>query len=140
MNNAISRFYEPHRTSYDTALGEIRRGKKTSHWMWYIFPQLKQRGRSSMATYYGLEDIEEAKAYVADELLYTHLVEISSALLELNISDPNGVFGSPDDKKLRSSMTLFAVVCGENSVFQKVLDKFYDGKPDYYTLKILGKN
>ena len=135
----IARFYEPHRTSYDSALREIKNGRKTSHWMWYIFPQLKGLGRSDMSLYYGINGIEEAKAYMEDELLRAHLEEISAALLELETSDAHAVFGSPDDKKLKSSMTLFAVLCGENSVFQQVLDKFFGGKPDYRTLKELGR-
>ena len=133
----LSRFIEAHQQSYQRALTEIRNGRKTSHWMWYIFPQLKELGRSSTAKYYGIEDLEEAKMYLAHPVLGTRLKEISEALLKLETNDPYRVMGDIDGLKLCSSMTLFAEVAGYGSVFGKVIDKYYNGNKDMNTIHIL---
>ena len=122
---------------YDDALREIRNGRKRSHWIWYIFPQLKELGYSSMAKFYGIRDLAEAKEYLAEPTLRARLIEISQALLDLPSNDPLAVMGSPDDKKLRSSMTLFAAADPDCPVFRQVLDKFFRGKPDQRTLDLL---
>lgn len=133
----VERFLQPQKEDYEQALSEIKAGRKYSHWIWYIFPQLKGLGRSYYATFYGISSMEEAKAYLAHPILRGRLVEISKALLELKTSNPTSVMGSPDDKKLRSSMTLFALVAPEEKTFRQVLDKFYDGKMDQRTIELL---
>lgn len=132
----IERFYEVHKVFYPDALKEIQSGRKRSHWMWYIFPQLKFLGQSYNAVYYGLENAEEAKAFYDDDYLGGNLREICQALLECESDDPMMVMGFPDDLKLCSSMTLFYIVTGDE-LFRKVLDKFYDGKQDEVTVKNL---
>lgn len=138
MNYEISRFMKAHQTDYQRALSEIKNGKKVSHWMWYIFPQLKGLGRSSMSEYYGIKDLDEAKVYLADPILGKHLIEICNALLSLDTNDATEVMGRPDDRKLKSSMTLFDAATESLDIFQMVLDKYYNGKKDYRTLKMLG--
>lgn len=134
----LSRFHNAQAHDYQTALSEIRSGRKRSHWIWYIFPQIEGLGFSSTSQYYAIRGLDEAKAYLADQLLRSRLEEISLALLDLDSSDPSAVMGYPDDLKLRSSMTLFAAVEPENGIFQSVLDKFFDGIPDERTLRLLG--
>ena len=123
--------------SYQTALSEIRAGEKQSHWMWFIFPQLKGLGFSDTAQYYGIDGLAEAKAYMENEVLSARLIEITSAALALKSSDASEVFGYPDDLKFRSSMTLFSLVEPKNEIFQRALDKFFDGKPDERTIELL---
>jgi uncharacterized protein (DUF1810 family) len=135
----LNRFRHAQRNSYNTALAEIRRGRKISHWMWYIFPQIDGLGVSETAQYYAISGMAEAQAYLSDPTLGEHLVEISRALMELDTSDASEVFGYPDDMKLRSSMTLFSLVPGADPVFAQVLDKYYGGEPDDLTLSVLGK-
>lgn len=134
----LERFISAHRINYDQALSEIRNGKKRSHWMWYIFPQLKGLGCSSTSDYYGIENLEEAKCFLKDEYLGAHLIEISSALLILDSNDARMVMGKPDDKKLKSSMTLFSAAAPQEKVFLRVLEKYFNGRPDYRTLGKLG--
>ena len=134
----LERFVSAQKRDYLTALGEIRQGRKRSHWMWYIFPQLKGLGMSSTSYFYGIENLDEAKAFLNDPYLGKNLMEISEALLSLNTGDARSVMGSPDDLKLRSSMTLFSLASPENPVFKKVLEKYYHGIQDPATLRILG--
>ena len=138
MNYEISRFMNAHQTDYQRALTEIKNGKKVSHWMWYIFPQLKGLGRSFTSEYYGIQDLDEAKAYLADPILGRHLIEICNALLSLDTNDATEVMGRPDDRKLKSSMTLFDAATESSDVFRLVLEKYYNGKKDYRTLEMLG--
>ncbi|MBQ3661424.1 MAG: DUF1810 domain-containing protein [Firmicutes bacterium] len=135
----LSRFLEAQNNSYDTALREIRAGRKRSHWMWYIFPQIRGLGYSAMAQHYAIRDLGEAREYLRHPLLGPRLIEISEALLALDQSDPRRVMGSPDDLKLRSCMTLFQCAAPDQPVFGKVLDKFYGGRPDERTLEILNR-
>lgn len=135
----LSRFLEAQNNSYDTALREIRAGRKRSHWMWYIFPQIRGLGYSAMAQHYAIRDLGEAREYLQHPLLGPRLIEISEALLALDQSDPRRVMGSPDDLKLRSCMTLFQCAAPDQPVFGKVLDKFYGGRPDERTLEILNR-
>ena len=134
----LDRFLDAQRGDYAAALSEVRRGRKTSHWMWYIFPQIAGLGQSSTARYYSIRDLEEAREYYAHPVLGQRLREISGALLDLRGSDPVAVFGGIDSMKLKSSMTLFAVAAPDDPLFQQVLDKFYGGKPDRWTLQLLG--
>ena len=136
MSEGLERFVKAQERSYQTARSEIQYGQKMSHWMWYIFPQLKELGYSSTAKYYGIVDRKEAEAYLAHPVLGNRLREISSELLKLESCDPGYVMGYPDDLKLKSCMTLFLEISGE-SMFQKVLDKFFDGEKDEATLKLL---
>ncbi|RZJ29305.1 MAG: DUF1810 domain-containing protein [Flavobacterium sp.] len=137
MEFNLDRFLDAHRQSYDAALREISSGRKLTHWMWFIFPQLKGLGRSETALYYGIENIAEAEAYLAHEVLGKHLVEISEALLSVENKSANAVFGYPDDLKLHSSMTLFSQVQNSNPVFRKVLDNYFNGADDGKTMSLL---
>lgn len=138
MDYDLSRFLKAQQRDYPYALSEIRAGKKVSHWIWYIFPQLKGLGHSFMCECFGIKDLDEAKAYLADPTLQDHLVEICEALLSLDTNDAFAVMGHPDDRKLQSSMTLFDAATDSIDSFQKVLDKFYNGEKDPRTLKMLG--
>lgn len=133
----LDRFKKAQASDYATSLSEIKNGRKESHWMWYIFPQLKGLGFSSMAEFYGIDGLAEAKAYIADDLLRGRLVEISDALLGVASSDAREVMGYPDDLKLKSCMTLFMVAAPELEVFGKVLEKFFGGEKDLKTVKII---
>lgn len=121
--------------SYNIALNEVRNGRKRNHWIWYIFPQIAGLGQSSTSKFYGIQSLSEAKAYLENELLRNRLLEITSALLEQNDSAQN-IFGGLDAMKVCSSMTLFDLIA-PNNIFEKVLDKFYDGKKCKRTLSIL---
>ncbi len=136
MSDGIQRFIEAQKRSYDTALEEIKRGKKRSHWMWYIFPQMKGLGHSSTAQYYGIENRKEAEEYLAHPILGSRLLEISKELLKLESNDPRAVMGEPDNWKLKSCMTLFEIVSNE-PVFGQVLDKFFGGERDKTTVEML---
>ena len=137
MTYDLQRFLKAQERDYNTALSEIRSGRKRSHWIWYIFPQIRGLGFSSTAQFYAIQDLGEAQAYMKDPVLRERLLEISSALLLLSSSDPTEVMGYPDDLKLRSSMTLFMTAAPEESVFRQVLDKYFGGNPDDKTLQIL---
>lgn len=136
---SLDRFIKGHYMDYETAISEIKAGRKRSHWIWYIFPQIHGLGMSRTSEIYAIESLEEAKAYMNNELLKSHMIEICNALLELDESDPTKVMGYPDDLKLRSSVTLFTEATPEYDVFQKVLDKFYSGEKDERTLEILSR-
>ncbi len=136
----LSRFLEAQKNSYDTALREIKAGRKRTHWMWYIFPQIRGLGYSAMANHYAIRNLDEALEYVQHPVLGLRLIEISEALLALDESDPRRVMGPPDDLKLRSCMTLFQCAAPDQPVFGKVLDKFYGGRPDGRTLEILSRS
>lgn len=135
----LERFYKSQEYDYETALSEIRNGRKESHWMWYIFPQITGLGRSTTAEYYAIKSKEEAKGYIEDPVLGKRLIEISQALFQIESDDAEMVMGWPDNLKLRSCMTLFAEVAPEQPVFRNVLEKFYDGEMDGKTLDILKK-
>ena len=130
----LDRFKKAQARDYAIALSEIKNGRKQSHWMWYIFPQLKGLGFSSMAEFYGIDGLAEAKAYIADDLLRVRLVEISEALLNVPSSDAREVMDYPDDLKLKSCMTLFMEAAPEIDVFGKVLEKFFGGEKDLKTI------
>ena len=137
-NYDLERFVKAQEYDYPVALREIKAGHKRSHWIWYIFPQLKGLGRSHRAQVYGIEDIGEARAYLEHEVLGARLREICGALMQLESSDPSEVMGGyPDDLKLQSCMTLFAAISEDNSVFHRVLDKFFGGQTDAKTLAML---
>ena len=133
----LQRFIDAQKNNYDQALKEIKNGCKVSHWMWYIFPQIKGLGHSSTAVYYAIDSLDEAKEYLQNPILNKRLFEISNALLELKNNNPVIILGYPDNLKLQSSMTLF-YVASRNKVFKQVIDKFYDGQFDKNTLRIIG--
>ncbi|MFT4156029.1 DUF1810 domain-containing protein [Parafilimonas sp.] len=134
----LERFVEAQETEYSIALNEIKNGKKETHWMWFIFPQVLGLGFTSTSMFYGIKDLDEATAYLYHPVLGWRLIEISNVLLTLNTNNVREIFGSSDAVKLRSSMTLFAAVPGADKVFQLVLDRFFGGKPDEKTLQLLG--
>lgn len=136
-NHDLSRFVSAQEGRYEMAYAELANGRKRSHWMWYIFPQLSGLGSSPMARRYALSGLEEAKAFLAHPLLGTRLVHISALLLSLETNKPTEIFGFPDDIKLRSSMTLFALARPEEPVFEQVLDRFFGGDKDPLTLRLL---
>ncbi len=135
MNN-LDRFIKAQERDYFKALNEIKKGKKTTHWIWYIFPQLDGLGYSSTAKYYGIKGENEAIEYIENEYLRNHLLEISNELLKIENKSINDIMGYPDDLKLKSCMTLFDYV-SDYEVFSKVLEKYYDGTYDEITIKIL---
>lgn len=133
----LQRFTSAHQENYATALKEIQRGRKQSHWMWYIFPQVEGLGYSYTSRFYAIRSLEEAKAFLQDPYLGGHLSEICNELLRLETNNATEVFGKPDDIKLCSSMTLFCLAAGSDSVFAQVLDKFFNGKQDAKTKRLL---
>lgn len=133
----LERFLKAQERDYSQALHEIRTGRKRSHWIWYIFPQLSALGYSETAKYYGIRDLAEANEYYRHPVLRSRLLEISNALLDLEESDPNRVMGYPDDLKLQSCMTLFSMADDADDVFLRVLQKFYGGQKDSATIKLL---
>lgn len=126
------------RRTYDAALAELRAGRKRSHWMWFVLPQLAGLGMSSTAEHFGVHGAPEARAYLAHPVLGRRLRECARALTELDGHDPVAVLGAVDAVKLRSSMTLFAHVDPDEPVFREVLDRYYAGADDPATLSLLG--
>lgn len=135
--NSLERFLEAQEHKYDIALKEIRAGKKRTHWMWYIFPQLRGLGRSQMAYTYGVNGIEEARKYLAHPILSARLIEITEALLEHKNKPAYKILGDIDDMKLKSCMTLFSLISENGSVFHQALNYFFDGKQDLNTLNLI---
>ncbi|WP_242928412.1 DUF1810 domain-containing protein [Pontibacter vulgaris] len=135
----LNRFLSAQEQIYPSALAEIKSGRKRSHWMWFIFPQLDGLGFSETSRFYAIKSKEEAIAYLNHTILGARLQEITEALLNINGKTASEIFGSPDDVKLKSSMTLFALVSKENSVFQQVLDKYFNGVKDTKTLHLLNE-
>ncbi len=138
MKNDLERFLKAQDKDYEQALKEIKKGRKTSHWIWYIFPQIAGLGFSSTSKYYSIKDKNEAIEYLKNNTLKHRLIEICEALLSLESDDATYVMGYPDDLKLKSSMTLFSEV-SDIDVFKKVLDKFYNGEKDEMTISLLNK-
>ena len=134
----LDRFVKAQEKMYDIALNEIKNGKKISHFMWYIFPQLKGLGYSEISNYYGISGLEEAKEYLEDEILGNRLYNITLELLKINEDDPINIFGNVDALKLKSSMTLFDIV-SDDEIFYDILKKYYGGKKDERTIALLGK-
>ena len=133
----LKRFLEAQEDDFASALAEIKRGRKQSHWMWYIFPQIAGLGFSSTSKFYAIKNIAEAENYLAHPVLGERLIEISEALLEIEGRTAHQIFGSPDDMKLKSSMTLFGALENTNPVFQRVLGKYFDGVKDRKTLELI---
>lgn len=136
----LTRFVSAQAHSYEQALKEVLNGKKQSHWMWYIFPQIRGLGRSSTSQRYGIASANEAYAYLEHELLGPRLIVISEATLSIEGRSAADIFGRHDDMKLRSCASLFAFVSDTNSVFNRILDKYFDGKSDKRTDRLLEKH
>ncbi len=138
-DDELDMFIEAQDTVWHDVLNELQAGKKTSHWMWFVFPQLAELGRSDLAQLYGLEDLNEATAYLHHEELKRRLLVVSSLLLEHAGTDPADILGEVDAKKLRSSMTIFAAVHDAPPIFQQVLEVFYGGTPCAHTVAALSR-
>lgn len=137
--NNLKRFIEAQETDYAIALSEVKNGRKQSHWMWYIFPQIQGLGFSETSKFYAIKDVNEAEEFLRHPVLGSRLIDICHQLLALKSNDANRIFGSPDDVKLKSSMTLFSSLPDTNPVFQLVLDKFFNGTKDNRTLAQIKK-
>ncbi|HZZ74340.1 MAG TPA: DUF1810 domain-containing protein [Puia sp.] len=137
MENSLERFTDAQENTYGTALAEIQQGRKQSHWMWFIFPQIAGLGFSETSRFYALNGLKEAAGFLDDPVLGSRLVNISRELLKLKTNDAHRVFGSPDDLKLKSCMTLFSMVPGADPAFQQVLEKFFHGEKDTKTLQLI---
>ncbi len=135
--NDLKRFIDAQDANYQIALSEVRHNRKQSHWMWYIFPQIQGLGFSETSKFYAIKDINEAEEFLKQPVLGSRLVHICNELLNLECNDANKIFGSPDDLKLKSSMTLFCSLHNSNHVFQLVLEKFFNGTKDNKTLRII---
>jgi uncharacterized protein (DUF1810 family) len=133
----LERFVDAQRDVYAQALAEIRAGRKRTHWMWFIFPQIAGLGSSVTSQHFAIHDRAEAQAYLDHPILGPRLIECARALLDLDAGSASDVFGYPDDMKLKSSMTLFSEVSGRGSVFAQLLDKYFNGQSDERTVKLL---
>lgn len=133
----LNRFVQAHEDDYERALSEIKSGRKRSHWMWYIFPQFDGLGFSTMSKRYSIKSVAEAKAYLSHPILGPRLTECVEAVLSVEGRSAYEIFGSPDDMKLRSCATLFASVSPKSSIFDQLLEKFFQGKRDDKTLRLL---
>jgi uncharacterized protein (DUF1810 family) len=134
----LNRFVSAQESDYQRALAELRNGRKRSHWIWYIFPQIDGLGFSSTAKHYSIKSLDEARAYLAHPVLGQRLAECAEALLTIENRTAHQILGSPDDLKVRSCATLFALGSPAGSVFERLLEKFYDGVRDEKTLRLLG--
>lgn len=133
----LQRFIDAQGSVYPVALAEITKGRKQSHWMWFVFPQIQGLGFSATSKLYAINDIHEAEAYLQHPILGSRLLEISNVLLRLESNNAHAILGSPDDMKLQSSMTLFSSVQNTDPVFASVLQKFFEGMKDENTLRRL---
>ncbi|HWU80161.1 MAG TPA: DUF1810 domain-containing protein [Caulobacter sp.] len=135
--SSLSRFVEAQASVHDGALAELRRGQKTGHWIWFVFPQIAGLGHSPTARFYAIADLAEARAYLAHPVLGPRLVEAVETINALPGRDAHAVLGSPDDLKLRSSLTLFQAADPDEPAFQRALDKYFGGRADPLTLEKL---
>jgi uncharacterized protein (DUF1810 family) len=136
-NKTLTKFLDAQNQMYLQALAEVRNGRKESHWMWFIFPQLKGLGSSDTARFYAINDLEEAEAFLNHPILGSHLLEITRVLLQHEDKAPSEIFPHPDDLKLHSSITLFSLVENSDPLFDEVLTNFFEGNPDQKTVALL---
>lgn len=136
MNHNLHRFIDAQSGIYEQAIKELRQGRKTSHWMWYIFPQIQGLGYSPTAKFFAIGSLEEAKEYLNDSILGNRLIECCQAILQLEGKTAEEIFGSVDAMKLKSSMTLFSLAT-DNPVFDRVLEMYYDGEKDDLTQQLI---
>jgi len=137
MSEDLARFVEAQQPVMDDVRAELAAGRKRTHWMWFVFPQLRGLGHSAMARHYGIASRDEAAAYLAHPVLGPRLREGVELVLAVQGRTAHEIFGSPDDLKLRSCLTLFREVDGEGGVFGRALARYYDGQPDPMTLQLL---
>lgn len=133
----LGRFVTAQEQTYDAALRELEAGRKTGHWMWFVFPQAEGLGRTTTSRHYAIRSLDEARAYLDHPVLGHRLVTCCEALLRIRDRSARAVMGDPDDLKLRSSMTLFATVAPEIGVFSRVLERFFEGEADPLTVEIV---
>ena len=135
--NFLDRFVKAQTNTYEVAMNEIKNGRKRTHWMWFIFPQLRGLGMSSISRYYGLENFDEAKAYLIHPVLSGRLYELCGELLKHKDKTALEIFGDIDEMKLKSSMTLFALTSEDYTIFDEVLEHFFGGEMDEVTVKLI---
>ncbi|HRI39033.1 MAG TPA: DUF1810 domain-containing protein [Nitrospira sp.] len=133
----LQRFLDAQELVYDTVLAELRAGRKSSHWIWFIFPQIAGLGHSTMAQQFAIASLDEAKAYLQHPFLGQRLRECTQLVLNVEERSAEEIFGYPDDLKFRSCMTLFMATATDNALFKNALHKYFDGQPDQKTLDIL---
>ncbi len=136
----LKRFLTAQEGVYERALAELKAGRKRTHWMWYIFPQIDGLGYSPTAKHYAIRSIEEARQYLSHPVLGKRLLECTEAVLALRGGSVSEIFGYPDDLKFKSSMTLFEKVAGPGSLFSSALDRYCNGERDAATLSLIGKS
>jgi uncharacterized protein (DUF1810 family) len=136
---SLGRFVVAQEPVYKTVLAELRAGAKRSHWMWFIFPQIEGLGQSPTSKFYSIKSLDESRRYLAHPVLGPRLLECAETVLTVKGRSALEILGSPDDLKLKSSMTLFASVAGAGAVFSSVLDKYFDGEQDQRTLQLLAR-
>ncbi|TCN51127.1 DUF1810 domain-containing protein [Flavobacterium circumlabens] len=139
LNNDLTRFLEAQNKLYLTALTELKRGKKETHWMWFIFPQIKGLGRSEMSVLYSIDNLQQSEEFLSHPVLGKHLIEVSKVLLDFKMKSAEAILGDLDARKLHSCMTLFTLTNNTDPVFQEVLDAFFSGKFDMLTLSIINE-
>jgi uncharacterized protein (DUF1810 family) len=135
----LARFVSAQKDIYAQVLTEIKSGRKRSHWMWYIFPQIDGLGWSATSKFYAIKNIDEARAYLNHPVLGQRLLECAQAVLDVKDRSATEIFGSPDDLKLRSCATLFALISLPGSVFEQIIEKYFEGERDEKTLQLLNK-
>lgn len=133
----LDRFIDAQENKYDDAFSEIKNGRKVSHWMWFIFPQISGLGNSEMSKKYAIKDLEEAEQFLKHPILGERLINISGLLTQFRDKSAYDIFGSPDDLKLRSCMTLFCAVKNSPPIFQQIIDQYFDGIEDEKTLRMI---
>ncbi|MBX9723595.1 MAG: DUF1810 domain-containing protein [Candidatus Obscuribacterales bacterium] len=136
----LQRFLDAQEGIYDSVLAELRAGRKSSHWIWFIFPQIKGLGHSAMAQQFAIGSLEEAKSYLQHPVLGPRLRECTQLVLDVNGRSAEEIFGYPDHLKFRSCMTLFLTAATDNKIFQDALLKYFDGQPDQATLDLLAQH
>ncbi|UUW08278.1 DUF1810 domain-containing protein [Flavobacterium plurextorum] len=137
LDDGIGRYLSAQENVYQQALDEIKKGKKQSHWMWFVFPQIRGLGFKEYNVYYGLKNLDEAAEYLNHPVLGKRLIEISKALLQQQGKTALEIFGKPDERKLKSSMTLFGLLADAPDYFRQVLEKYYNGEQDEKTLQLI---
>ena len=135
----LQRFLDAQERGYDTVLAELRAGRKASHWIWFIFPQIAGLGHSGMAQQFAISSLDEAKAYFQHPVLGSRLRECTQLVLNVEGRSAEEIFGYPDHLKFRSCMTLFMTATTDNTIFKDALLKYFDGKPDQLTLDLLAQ-
>ena len=139
-NKELVRFLDAQNKLYLSALSEIKKGKKESPWMWFIFPQIKGLGSCDTSKFYEIKNADEAIAFLEHPILGKHLIEITAELIKTGEKTAEDIFGNPDNEKLQSCMTLFASIQNSEPIFEEVLDKYFDGSSDFHTLQLLYSN